>query len=104
MRRGRGLALLCGLGLMVLAGCGGPSQDERENRKSFEFLLTAITLKNAGELERDVRLINDRHSAGSLSDDHHRELLEIVAQARSGDWGQAESRAYDWREKHPFFK
>ena len=41
--------LLC---LLLLGGCGEPSEDERENRKSFEFLLTAVSLKNPKEPRR----------------------------------------------------
>lgn len=90
--------------LLVLTGCGGPSEDERENRKAFEFLLTAVSLKNAKELENDARRIDERHAAGKLSDARHRELSEIIEKARAGDWGGAEERAYAFRERHPFFR
>lgn len=90
--------------LVALAGCGGPSEDERENRKSLEFLLTAVSLKNARELEKDVQRIEERHSSGKLSDDRHRELLAIVEKARAGDWAEAERLAYELREARPYFK
>jgi len=92
------------LGLLVLAGCGGPSDDERENRKSFEFLLTAISLKNAKELDKDARRIDERHAAGKLSDARHRDLQAIIEKARAGDWGEAERMAYEFREAQPYFK
>lgn len=92
------------LGLLVLTGCGGPSVDERENRKAFEFLLTAVSLKNAKELEKDARRIDERHTAGKLSDARHRELSEIIEKARAGDWGKAEEMAYAFREARSFFK
>lgn len=93
--------LLC---LLVLAGCGGPSTEERENRKAFEFLLTAVSMKNTKELEKDAKRIDERHEAGKLSDARHGELRAIVEKARAGDWGEAERLAYEFREKQPFFK
>jgi len=90
--------------LLVLTGCGGPSAEERENRKTLEFLLTAVSLKNAKELEKDAKRIDDRHAAGTLSDARHRDLQAIVDKARAGDWGEAERMAYEFREARPFFK
>ena len=75
-----------------------------ENRKSFEFLLTAVSLKNAKELEKDAKRIDERHAAGKLSDARHRDLQAIVEKARAGDWGEAERMAYEFREAQPFFK
>ena len=92
--------LLC---LLVLAGCG-PSSEERENRKTFEFLLTAVSLKNAKELEKDAKRIEERHAAGKLSGARHRDLQGIIEKARTGDWGEAERMAYEFREAQPFFK
>lgn len=103
-RRIRGRRGLIGVLLLTLAGCGGPSPRERDNRKAFELLLTAITLRSAGELEKDASLIERRHADGTLSDAGHRELMEIVAKARAGDWGGAEDRAYKFRESSPFFR
>lgn len=93
--------LLC---LLVLAGCGGPSEEERENRKTFEFLLTAVSLKNVKELEKDAKRIEARHAAGKLSDARHRDLQGIIEKARVGNWGEAERLAYAFREAQPFFK
>ena len=103
MSRYRCLTLvLCGL-LSVVAGCGGPSSEQRENRKAFEMLLTAVTLKNTKELEKDAKRIDDRHAAGQLSDAGHRELREIIDKARAGNWGDAEEQAYKFREAQPYF-
>jgi hypothetical protein len=90
--------------LLLLAGCGGPSEEERENRKAFEFLLTAVSLKNAKELEKDAQRINDRHAAGKLSDARHRDLQAIIEKARAGEWGEAERMAYEFREAQPYFR
>jgi hypothetical protein len=92
-------ACLCGA-----SGCGEPSQRELKNRQEFEMLLTAVSLRNAKELEKDARRIDARHEAGQLSDSGHRELGEIIAKARSGDWGGAEKLAYEFREQRPYFK
>ena len=92
------------LALLIVAGCGGPSTEERENRKSFEFLLTAVSMKNAKELEKDAKRIEERHTAGKLSDARHRDLQGIIERARAGDWGEAERLAYEFREAQPFFK
>ena len=90
--------------LLVVVGCGEPSIDERENRKSFELLLTAVSLRNTKELEKDAKRIDERHETGVLSDGNHRRLAEIVAKARAGDWAKAEEMAYSFREANPFFK
>lgn len=92
------------LPLMLLAGCGGPSSQERDNRKAFESSLTAITLKNPKELDRDAQRIDERHASGALSDDRHGELRAIAEEVRSGEWGEAERRAYQFRESYPYFR
>lgn len=93
--------LLC---LLIASGCGGPSEEERENRKAFEFLLTAVTLKDKKQLEKDAGRIDELHASQNLSDARHQELTAIVEKARSGDWGEAERLAYAFREAQPFFK
>ena len=92
-----------GLVLLALAGCGEPSLQERENRRELEALLTAVSLKNAKELERDVQRIEARHTAGTLSDDGFNALQAIITKARSGDWASAEKELYALRESKPYF-
>jgi hypothetical protein len=70
----------------------------------FEFLLTAVSLKNVKELEKDAQRIEERHTAGKLSDARHRDLQGIIDKARAGDWGTAERMAYEFRGAQPFFK
>lgn len=96
--------LLLGVVSALFLGCGGPSEVERDNRKSFEALLTAISLKNPKELEKDAQHLDGRHTSGLLSEARHKELSAIIEKARSGDWGAAEEMAYQFREKRPFFK
>lgn len=86
--------------VLALAGCGGePSEREVKNARAFEALLTAVSLKNAAELEKDAALIDERHAAGELSDSRYKDLQEIVAKARAKDWTAAEKRAYEFRSQ-----
>jgi hypothetical protein len=84
----------------TLAGCGGePTQREVKNAQAFEALLTAVSLKNAKELEGDAKLIEERHAVGDLSAAKYRELGEIIAKARAKDWSGAEKQAYEFRKQ-----
>jgi hypothetical protein len=89
--------LVLGLALTLLGCSGEPSERELRNAKAFEALLTAVTLKNEKELEKDATLIDERHSAGELSDGKFKEIREIIEKARSKDWDGAEKRAYEFR-------
>ena len=90
--------------LLALAGCGEPTVRELKNRRELEALLTAVSLKNTKELDKDIKRIDDRHASGELSDDGYEDLQAIVKKARAGDWGAAEKQAYELRESKPFFK
>jgi hypothetical protein len=81
-----------------LVGCG-PSGREIENARSFEALLTAVSLRDSKELEQDAGQIEERHATGGLSDGNYREILEVIEKARAKDWAGAEKRAYEFREK-----
>jgi hypothetical protein len=97
----------CGVGLRatVLAGLllspvgcrWEPSEREVKNARAFEALLTAVSLKNEKELETDAKVIDERHSAGELSESRYKEIQEVIAKARAKDWGGAEKRAYEFR-------
>lgn len=101
---GRSLATLLAGGLLIVAGCGEPSVRELKNRQEFEALLTAVSLKDKAELEKDATRIEDRHTSGELSDGGYKSLQVIISKARDGDWAEAEKHAYEFREKTPFFK
>jgi hypothetical protein len=91
--------------ILALVGCSGePSERELKNRRELEALLTAISLKNKKELDRDVHRIEERHTSGELSDAPYRALQEIIKKAQSGDWAAAEKQAYEFREAAPFFQ
>jgi len=100
-RRARAAAL-AGL-LLGPAGCGEPSARELKNRQEFEALLTAVSLRNKKELEKDAGRIDARHASGELSDARHKDLREIIEKARAGDWAAAETRAYEFRAQRPYF-
>jgi len=89
---------------LALAGCGGPSEREYKNRRELEALLTAITLRNKKELDKDIQRIEKRHTSGELSDESYKDLQEIIKKAQGGNWGGAEKQAYELRESKPFFK
>ena len=89
---------------LALAGCGEPSDREYKNRRELEALLTAITLRNQKELDKDIQRIEERHASGELSDASNKDLQEIIKKARAGDWGGAEKQAYELREPKPFFR
>ena len=95
--------LLVGL-MLALAGCGEPSVRELKNRRELEALLTAISLKNKKELDKDIQRIEERHTSGELSDESYKDLQAIVKKAQAGDWGGAEKQAYELRESKPYFK
>jgi hypothetical protein len=90
--------------LLTPAGCGEPSARELKNRQEFEALLTAVSLQNKTELEKDAKRIDDRRASGELSAGGYGDLQEIIKKARDGDWGGAERQAYEFREKRPYFK
>jgi hypothetical protein len=90
--------------LLTLLGCGEPSIRELKNRRELEALLTAISLKNRKELDKDIKRIGDRHASGELSDVGYKDLQEIVKRAQAGDWSGAEKQAYELRESKPYFQ
>jgi hypothetical protein len=89
---------------LILSGCGEPSVRELRNRRELEALLTAISLRNTNELDRDIQRIEDRHASGELSAESYDLLQQIAKKAKNGDWGEAEKEAYALRESKPFFR
>jgi hypothetical protein len=99
--RGWSAVVLAGLTLgPTLPGCGGePSRREVQNARAFEALLTAVSLKHPAEVERDASVIENRHTHGELSEANYQVLRDIVEKARARKWGDAESRAYEFRKQ-----
>jgi hypothetical protein len=97
------LVLLLGLALLA-SGCGGPAQEERENRRALDAILTAITIQNVRLLEESAKRATARHDAGQLTDNQYAGMQAFINKARAGDWSGAENDAYEFRKKHPFVK
>jgi hypothetical protein len=89
--------------MVAVLGCGDHSLRQLENRRELEALLTAISLRNKKELDRDIQRIDDRHAKGELSESGFKGLEPIFTKAREGDWAGAEKDAYALRESRPFF-
>jgi hypothetical protein len=90
--------------VLLFIGCSEPSVRELKNRRELEALLTAISLKNQKELDKDIQRIEERHTSGELSDESYKDLCEISKKAQGGDWSGAEKKAYEMRESKPFFQ
>jgi hypothetical protein len=88
--------------LGVVAGCGQPSEDTRQNRRLADGLLTAVTIKNVKELDKCKAMLDKRREDGVLSEGNHKRLGEIHAQAKAGKWSEAEAALYKFRESDPF--
>ena len=78
--------------MLLLTGCGEPSVRELKNRRELEALLTAISLRNTKELDKDIQRIEDRHNSGELSDASYKDLQEIARKAQGGNWVRPRNR------------
>ena len=92
-------AVLAGLG-----GCGQPSEEARQNRRLVDAVLTAVTVKNRKQLDKDAALWNQRRADGVLAEKPHRAIKACIEKARAGDWAGAEEDLYRFRESEPFPK
>ena len=74
--------------LISIAGCGRPAQvvDDDECFQAVDALWTAVTSKRSDLLEQTAAELDRLQAAGNLSEDGHRELSEIVRQARASEW------------------
>jgi hypothetical protein len=90
--------------VLTASGCRGPTQEDRDNRRLLDAILTAITLKNARLLEDNAKRAQARHEAGQLTDEEYEGMAAVINKARGGDWSGAESDGYEFRKKHPFVK
>lgn len=100
---GMRLGLLMALAFLgAVVGCGQPSEDARQNRRLVDGLLTAVTIKNGKELDKCKAKLDKRREDGLLSEQHHKRLTEIHAQAKGGRWSEAEESLYEFRESTPF--
>ena len=88
--------------MLLLTGCGEPSVRELKNRRELEALLTAISLKNQKELDKDIQRIDERHASGELSDESFNDLQKIIKKAQKGDWAGPRNRRMRWASRTRF--
>ncbi len=98
------LSLLIVATMVLIAGCGGPSMVDRDDRRVVDEILTAITIKNPRLLDAAQTRATARHAAGQFTDDEYQAIEAIIAKGRAGDWQGAESDGYAFRKQHPFVK
>ena len=74
---------------VVSAGCGQISDESRQNRRVVDAVLTAVTLKNAKELDKDAALLDKRLADGLLEERHHKAVKAIIEMfgPAAGIWG-----------------
>ena len=77
-----------------MSGCGRVPQFAPANRRVIHGLQTAVSSKKVEWLNETVRLIEEKYSAGEMSDEEHDALQRIVDKARSGDWDGAQKDAF----------
>jgi len=96
--------ILIGLPLFV-SGCQrAPTQDERENRRALDEILTAITIKNQRLLGESAARAKSRYDDGKFTSEEFQGIEALVGKAGAGDWSGAEKDGYEFRKKHPFVK
>ena len=104
MNRMRILSLVLAATIALIAGCGGPSTVDRDNRRVVDEVLTAITIKNPRLLDAAQTRVTARHAAAQFTDDEFQAIEAIIAKGRAGDWRGAENDGYVFRKEHPFVK
>ncbi|HEY1601199.1 MAG TPA: hypothetical protein VGG64_16470 [Pirellulales bacterium] len=90
--------------VLVASGCRRPTQEDRDNRRLLDAILTTITIKNARLLDDNEQWAQSRHDAGQLTDGEFDSMTAIIAKARRGDWSRAEADGYAFRKKRPFVR
>ncbi|HVC95438.1 MAG TPA: hypothetical protein VND64_17205 [Pirellulales bacterium] len=90
---------------LLVSGChGAPTQEDRENARVLEALLTSITLVNPRLLEDNAVRVKTRHDEGHLTDEEYQSFDAVITKARGGDWAGAETACYEFRKKRSFVK
>jgi hypothetical protein len=86
------LLLICAWFAVLMVGCGRP-QVAPQNLRLTASLRTALSAKNNEWLEQNVTAIEERRTAGQMSDDEYAAFQAIIAQAKAGEWEAAEQEA-----------
>src|SRR5436309_7724370 len=94
----RRLLTAAALLLLAASGCGKPPQigSDEEAHKAIDALFTAVTAKDAAQLDRCEARLNDLHAQGKLPAAAHEALTGIVGKARGGKWESAAERLYEF--------
>ncbi len=82
-------------GALLVAGCGGPPQVGADNLRLVDSLRTAISARRGDWLEENAQRVAERHEAGQMDDKQFAAFEAIIAQARAGEWPQAEVAVVD---------
>jgi hypothetical protein len=88
------LAVLVALVSLAAAGCGQP-RIAPHNLELTVKLRTAISAQNEEWLTQTEALVNERHAAGEMSAEEQEAFQAIIAQARNGQWRDAELACLD---------
>jgi hypothetical protein len=85
------------LAATFVGGCGYP-QAAPNNLRLITTLRTALSARNTEWLDQNVALMEERRQAGEMSDDEYDAFQSIVAQARAGEWEEAERAAVKFQK------
>jgi hypothetical protein len=91
-------AALAAFALLLAAGCGKPAQigSDDEVHKTVDALFTAVTARDATQLDRCEKRLAELKADGRLPASAHESLAAIVGRARSGKWESAAERLYEF--------
>jgi hypothetical protein len=78
-----------GMLLLFALGCGYP-EAQPVNMEIISSLRTACSARNAAWLEANAEKIEAQRAAGAMNDTEYEAFTGILAQARGGDWEDAE--------------
>lgn len=96
--RGWAATALC-LALLTGSGCSRyPVVSRGEHVELIAALRTACSSKRIDRLDKAAKVIEDRHTAGELTDDEHAAFMEIVKKARAGQWKEAEVATFEFQQ------
>ena len=81
MRPAHRLIVLTGLLLLAAGCCRPPEQEDRDNRRLLDAILTTITIKNTRLLDDNEKWAETRNEAGQLTDDDFHSMTAIIGKA-----------------------
>jgi hypothetical protein len=87
---------------LLLGGCGQSPQFSAKDQRLLGALRTAVSARNTEWLEANAKQIDKAHQQGTISDEGFEALQSAMAQARAGDWKQAEKQIIELEKaQHP---